>query len=90
MLQLFLFLHVFGAIAVFGPTFIFPLIASRVRKSPQNGHFASELAETIESKIVIPGGIVQGITGIALIGIVSSQGTDLKVFGWPWLPIDPP
>ena len=87
MLQLFLFLHVFGAIAVFGPTFIFPLIASRVRKSPQNGHFASELAETIESKIVIPGGIVQGITGIALIGIVSSQGTDLKVFGWPWLPI---
>ena len=64
MLQLFLFLHVFGAIAVFGPTFVFPLIASRVRKSPQNGHFASELAETIESKIVIPIAIVLYVIAI--------------------------
>jgi Predicted integral membrane protein (DUF2269) len=87
MLQLFLFLHVFGAIAVFGPTFIFPLIASRARNAPQHGHFAAELAETIESKIVVPGAIVQGITGVILIAIVSAQGTDLRVFGWPWLPI---
>ena len=40
MLQLLLFLHVLGAIVVFGPTFAFPLIASQARKSPQNGHFA--------------------------------------------------
>jgi Predicted integral membrane protein (DUF2269) len=87
MLQLFLFLHVLGAIAVFGPTFIFPLLASRAAKEPQHAHFAAELAEFIESRIVIPGAVVQGITGVILIVIVNSQGTDLGVFGWPWLPI---
>lgn len=82
MFQLFLFLHVLGAIAVFGPTFIFPLIASRSRKSPQHSHFAAELAHTIESKIVIPGGIVQGITGVALI---VTAGLDVASAQWRYL-----
>jgi Predicted integral membrane protein (DUF2269) len=87
MLQVFLFLHVLGAIAVFGPTFIFPLLASRAAKEPQHAHFTAEIAEFIESRIVIPGAVVQGITGVILIVIVNSQGTDLRVFGWPWLPL---
>jgi hypothetical protein len=87
MLQLFLFLHVLGAIAVFGPVFLFPLLASRAAKQPQHAHFTAELAEFIEARIVIPGAVVQGITGVILIVIVNSQGTDLGVFGWPWLPI---
>jgi len=47
MIPLFLFLHVMGAIAVFGPTFVFPVIASQAQKSPQNGPFAAVLSEYI-------------------------------------------
>ncbi len=63
MLLLFLLLHVIGAIVVFGPTFVFPLIGSQAQKSPQNGHFAAALTELIERRIVLPGAVVQGITG---------------------------
>jgi hypothetical protein len=70
MLQLFLFLHVLGAIAVFGPTFVFPIIASQAQRAPQHVPFAAVLSEFIERRLVIPGAIVQGITGIALILIL--------------------
>jgi hypothetical protein len=82
MLQLFLFLHVMGAIVVFGPTFIFPIIASQAQKSPQNGPFAAVLSEFLERRLVIPGAIVQGITGIALILIL---GADLTSSAYRWL-----
>jgi hypothetical protein len=84
MFQLFLFLHVMGAIAVFGPTFVFPIIAGQVRKAPQHGHFAAVLAEFIERRLVIPGAIVQGITGVALIVIA---GRDLSSAANRWLGI---
>ena len=82
MLQLFLFLHVMGAIIVFGPTFVFPLIASQAQKSPQNGPFAAALSELIERRIVLPGAVVQGITGVALIFIL---GADLTSSAYRWL-----
>ena len=82
MLQLFLFLHVMGAIAVFGPTFAFPVIASQARKSPQNGYFAAALSELIERRIVLPGVVVQGITGVGLIIIL---GADLTSPSYRWL-----
>jgi uncharacterized membrane protein len=82
MFQLFLFLHVMGAIIVFGPTFIFPLIASQAQKSPQNGAFAAALSELIERRVVLPGAVVQGITGIALIFIA---GRDLTSPTNRWL-----
>jgi uncharacterized membrane protein len=67
MIQLFLVLHVLGAIAVFGPTFAFPLISRQAAMSPQNGHFAAVIMDLIERRIVIPGAIVQGVTGVVLI-----------------------
>lgn len=70
MLQLFLVLHVLGAIAVFGPTFAFPLISRQAAMSPPNGHFAAVVMDMIERRIVVPGAIVQGITGVALILIL--------------------
>ena len=82
LLALFLFLHVMGAIAVFGPTFVFPIIASQVRTSPQNGPFAARLSDYIERRLVIPGAIVQGITGVALILIL---GADLTSSAYRWL-----
>jgi len=82
MLQLFLFLHVLGAIAVFGPVFMFPVITSQARKSPQNFPFAVTLSEYIERRIVIPGAIVQGITGILLIGILQVNPLTNAAYHW--------
>lgn len=82
MLQLFLFLHVMGAIAVFGPTFAFGIIAGQGRQNPQHGNFAASLTERIERRIVLPGAVVQGITGLALILIL---GADLTSAAYRWL-----
>jgi hypothetical protein len=82
MLQLLLFLHVLGAIVVFGPSFAFPLIASQARKSPQNSHFAALVTDVIERRIIIPGAIVQGITGVLLILVL---GADLTSPAYRWL-----
>jgi Predicted integral membrane protein (DUF2269) len=82
MLQLFLFLHVLGAIAVFGPVFMFPVITSQARKSPQNFPFAATLSEYIERRIVIPGAIVQAITGIILIGILQVNPLTNSAYHW--------
>ena len=81
-LAVFLFLHVMGAIAVFGPTFVFPIIASQASKSPQNFPFAARLSEYIERRLVLPGAVVQGITGVALIIIL---GADLTSAAYRWL-----
>jgi uncharacterized membrane protein len=80
-LALFLFLHVMGAIVVFGPTFVFPIITSQARKSPQNFPFAAVLSEYIERRIVIPGAIVQGITGLILIGLLGVSPLD-QAYHW--------
>ena len=82
MLQLFLFLHVMGAIAVFGPTFAFPMISREVGRTPQHGHFAAVVIDSIERRVVIPGAIVQGITGVVLIVIL---GADLMNAAYRWL-----
>jgi uncharacterized membrane protein len=80
--QLFLLLHVLGAIVVFGPIFLFPVIARQGQMSPQNAPFAIALSELIQRRIVIPGAIVQGITGVALI---LTSGRDLTSPANRWL-----
>jgi uncharacterized membrane protein len=82
MFQLLLFLHVIGAIAVFGPIFAFPLIVNQARKNPQFGHFAAIVTEMIERRIVLPGAVVQGITGVLLI---LNTGRDLTLPVNRWL-----
>jgi uncharacterized membrane protein len=82
MFQLFLLLHVLGAIVVFGPIFLFPVIARQGQMSPQNAPFAITLSEFIQRRIVIPGAIVQGITGVALIFL---SGRDLTAPVNRWL-----
>jgi hypothetical protein len=83
LLALFLFLHVFGAIVTFGPSFVFPIIASQAGKAPQHGHFAAVLSEVIETRVIIPGAIVQGLTGLGLILILGvNPFTDAP---WRWL-----
>ena len=82
MIQLFLVLHVLGAIAVFGPTFAFPVIAAQASRAPQHGHFAAVIMDLIERRIIIPGAIVQGITGVCLILVI---GLDITSPAWRWL-----
>jgi hypothetical protein len=79
---IFLVAHVFGAIIVFGPTFMFPLIASASQRAPQHGHFAAELSERIEMKVVIPGAILQGLTGL---GLIVAIGLDITSAQWRYL-----
>ena len=82
MVQLFLVLHVLGAIAVFGPSFAFPLIARQAGRMPQHGHFAALIVDMIARRVIIPGAIVQGITGVALIIVI---GLDITSSAWRWL-----
>lgn len=82
MVQLLLFLHVLGAIIVFGPSFAFPLIVGQARRAPQHSHFAAVVTDVIERRIIIPGAIVQGITGVLLI---LALGADLTSPPYRWL-----
>jgi hypothetical protein len=84
LLSIFLFLHVMGAIITFGPAFIGPLVARQVRRMPQGGHFAAVLGDALATRVVIPGAIVQGITGVALILLI---GLNLTSPAWRWLDI---
>ena len=82
LLAVFLFLHVFGAIVTFGPSFVFPILASQVQKAPQHGGFAAVLGEIIEKRIIIPGAIVQGITGVILIVILGVNPLTDAAYRW--------
>ena len=81
MLQLLLLLHVLGAIIVFGPTFAFPIISRQAQKQPQHGHFAAVIIDLVERRIVIPGAILQGITGVGLILVLNADLTS-KAYRW--------
>ena len=82
LLPIFLYAHVLGAIITFGPAFASPIIAGQAQRMPQSGHFAAVLGQVIQSRIIIPGAIVQGVTGVGLILIM---GIDLTSAPWRWL-----
>jgi hypothetical protein len=63
----FLFLHILAAIAVFGPSFAFPIIGSFAAKDPKNALVVTEISHAIERKIILPGGVVMPFLGLALI-----------------------
>jgi uncharacterized membrane protein len=79
-----LFLHVLGAIVVFGPTFAFPLIGSMGGKEPMHGNFATRVTLAIEEKITLPGAVVQLLTGI---GLILTVPFDLLATHWLLLAI---
>lgn len=65
-----LFLHVMGAILAFGPTYAFAIIGAMGAKEPQHANYGSRLIAAIDSKMVYPLVVIQGITGLAVIVIV--------------------
>jgi len=80
MFQLFLFLHVMGAIVAFGPVFSFPIVGAMGGKEPQHANFATRVTKTIAEQRVTPLAIFQGITGVALILV-----TGINLLATPWL-----
>ena len=79
-----LFLHVLGAIAGFGPSFVFPLVGAMGGAEREHGNFATRVSSTIASRLVYPIGITLPITG-ALIILV--RGIDLSSRAYWWLGI---
>ena len=51
------------------------------QKQPQHGHFAAVIIELVERRIVIPGAILQGITGVGLILVLNADLTS-KAYRW--------
>lgn len=76
-----LWLHIFGAIVAFGPTFAFPLIGGMGGKEPMHANFATRITEKIERGITIPLAIVQGVTGVGLL-LVSGRNLSDKANYW--------
>jgi len=74
-----LWLHIFGAIVAFGPTFAFPLIGGMGGKEPMHANFATRITEKIERGITIPLAGVQGITGV---GLIITSNRDLTREYW--------
>ncbi len=74
-----LFLHVFGAILAFGPTFAFAIIGAMGGAEPQHANFATRVSARIGDRLVEPLAIFQGITGVLLILI---SGRDLLASRW--------
>jgi uncharacterized membrane protein len=80
-IAIFLFLHVFGAIVAFGPSFsTFPIVGPMAGKEPQHANFAARLNERITKTRVVPLAIFQGITGLVLIFL-----TGINPFSQLWL-----
>jgi hypothetical protein len=75
-----LFVHIFSAIAAYGPTLAFPVIAS---VSGQAGQplVASKITEAIEKKYTSPLGGITFLSGIVLIFVVPG----LELLEEPWL-----
>lgn len=70
-LQIVLFLHVFGAILAFGPTYAFSVIGPMGGKEPMHANFATRVSEKISTTLVYPLAVLQGITGLLLIWLAS-------------------
>ena len=75
----FLFLHVLGAIAAFGPAFSAPIIGSMAGKEPQHANFAARINHAISVERIRPLALFQGVTGVALIIVA---GFDLLNTHW--------
>ena len=79
-----LFLHVLGAIAGFGPSFVFPIVGVMGGAEREHGNFATRVSETISNRLVYPIGITLPITGAIMILVL---GLDLTAKSNWWLDV---
>jgi len=67
MLQLWLFLHILGAIVAFGFGFYAPIFGMMVAKEPQHGNWYMRAAKRLSNVVLIPVAISMAITGTLLV-----------------------
>jgi uncharacterized membrane protein len=81
MLQLWMFLHILGAIAAFGYGFYAPIFGMAAAKEPQHGNWFMRASKRLSNVIILPFAILMFITGAML---VQSGPTEWSA---PWLSV---
>lgn len=81
MFQLWLFLHVLGAIVAFGFAFYAPFYGAAAAKEPQHGNWYLRATKRVSDYVVIPAAVSMAVTGILL--VLESGG--LRRFEELWL-----
>jgi uncharacterized membrane protein len=67
MFQLWMFLHILGAIAAFGYGFYAPIFGMASAQEPQHGHWFTKAARRVTNVIILPFAILMFITGAMLV-----------------------
>jgi uncharacterized membrane protein len=83
MYELWLFLHVLGAIVAFGFGFYAPIFGMAAAREPQHGNWYMRTAKRVSSVILIPVSLSMAITGTLL---VASSGS-MRRFEELWLAV---
>jgi uncharacterized membrane protein len=83
MYELWLFLHVLGAIAAFGFGFYAPIFGSAAAREPEHGNWYLRAAKRVSNGVLVPVAISMAITGTLL--VVETGG--MRRFEEPWLTI---
>jgi hypothetical protein len=84
--QVFIFLHVLGAIAAFGPGFAAMVVGPMVAKEPQHGNFYARTQLLTSKRLVTPVALSMAVTGI-LILLTIPGGYGGVVGSRLWLPV---
>ena len=79
-LAILLFLHIFGAIVAFGPTYSFILLGPMAGREPQHANFAVRYQHLVSTRIIAPLAILQGITGLLIV-----WRANINLFATNWL-----
>jgi uncharacterized membrane protein len=67
MFQLWLFLHILGAIVAFGFGFYAPIFGMMAAKEPQHGNWYMRAAKRLSNVVIVPVAITMFITGTLLV-----------------------
>jgi uncharacterized membrane protein len=81
MYQLWLFLHILGAIAAFGFGFYAPIFGRASAAEPQHGNWYMRAAKRVSNGVIVPVAITMFITGVLL--VMETGG--MQRFQEPWL-----
>jgi len=74
-----LYAHILGAIAAFGPAFVFPFYGAAGGREPQHANFVTRASYRVATRLVVPLVILQGLTGL---GLVIVNDWDLLATRW--------
>jgi uncharacterized membrane protein len=83
MYELWLFLHILGAVAAFGFGFYAPIFGSAAAAEPQHGNWYMRAAKRVSNGVLVPVAISMAITGTLL---VASTG-GMRRFEELWLTV---